>query len=138
MGNNLFGIGIGELIFLAALALIVFGPKRLPEVARTVGRMMQQFRQVVDEAQEEARWLMGEVPLQAGPPPSAWPGSPAAALNSPGSLLPGQLDGAPSPPAERPPEQGAGRRPLPLEHAAPSPEQAAEEEPVPPFSPLAG
>jgi Sec-independent protein translocase protein TatA len=30
MGGELFGIGFGELLFLAILALVVFGPKRIP------------------------------------------------------------------------------------------------------------
>lgn len=40
----MFGIGIQEMAFLAVIALLVFGPKRLPELARTLGRGMAEFR----------------------------------------------------------------------------------------------
>ena len=58
MGGNLFGIGFGELLFLAILALIVFGPKRIPEVARTIGRLLQQVRQATHGVEDEVRQLM--------------------------------------------------------------------------------
>jgi len=60
MGNNLFGIGFGELLFIAILILIVFGPKRIPEVARTIGRLMQQLRQATGEVEDEMRRLVAE------------------------------------------------------------------------------
>ena len=40
MGN----IGTGEIVLLLAIALIVLGPKRLPEVARSMGRGIREFR----------------------------------------------------------------------------------------------
>ncbi len=38
------GIGTGEIILLLAIALIVIGPKKLPEVARTIGRGLAELR----------------------------------------------------------------------------------------------
>ena len=40
-----FGIGPGELIIVLVLALIILGPKRLPEVGRSVGRGMREFKE---------------------------------------------------------------------------------------------
>lgn len=40
----MFGIGIQELGLILVVALLVFGPKRLPELARTLGRGMAEFR----------------------------------------------------------------------------------------------
>jgi len=38
------GLGPTELIFILALALIIFGPKRLPEIARSVGKAIQEVK----------------------------------------------------------------------------------------------
>jgi sec-independent protein translocase protein TatA len=49
-------MGIGNpvhLIFLAAIALVVLGPKRLPEMARSLGDGMRQFRESMENAGEE-------------------------------------------------------------------------------------
>jgi TatA/E family protein of Tat protein translocase len=40
----MFNIGMPELILVFAIALIVFGPKRLPEIGRQLGKAVQQFK----------------------------------------------------------------------------------------------
>lgn len=46
----MFGpLGIPELIFILVLALLVFGPKRLPEIGRTIGRGMSEFRKASND-----------------------------------------------------------------------------------------
>jgi Tat protein translocase TatB subunit len=60
MGSNLFGIGFGELLFLAILLLVVFGPKRIPEIARSVGRFLRDLRQATSGFDREVRqWMSG-------------------------------------------------------------------------------
>lgn len=46
---TLLGIGPGELILIFILALIIFGPQRLPEVARTIGKTINDFRKTSEE-----------------------------------------------------------------------------------------
>lgn len=46
-------IGFGEILILLAVALIVFGPKRLPEMGRTIGRSLREFRRAASEMRAE-------------------------------------------------------------------------------------
>ena len=42
---NFFGIGGGEVVLVLVVALIIWGPKRLPEIARTLGKTMNMLKQ---------------------------------------------------------------------------------------------
>jgi sec-independent protein translocase protein TatA len=46
---DFFGIGFGEILFIIVLALIIFGPGRLPEIARTIGRMTRSLRKTTSD-----------------------------------------------------------------------------------------
>ena len=48
----MFGIGFGELILLLVIALIVFGPEKLPEVAKTLGKFYRQVKDYTDSLRE--------------------------------------------------------------------------------------
>ncbi|MDO8643463.1 MAG: twin-arginine translocase TatA/TatE family subunit [bacterium] len=45
----MFGLGASELILVMALALIFIGPKRLPEIAKTLGKWTRKFKDATDE-----------------------------------------------------------------------------------------
>ena len=55
----MFGIGPLELVVIAIVAVLVFGPDRLPEFARTAGRLLRQVRQMVNNAQNDLRNELG-------------------------------------------------------------------------------
>jgi len=55
----MFGIGPLELGVIAIVAVLVFGPDRLPEFARTAGRLLRQVRQLVNNAQNDLRNELG-------------------------------------------------------------------------------
>ena len=57
----MFGIGMPELILIMALALIVLGPKKLPEIARALGKGLAEFRRATDELKEELRNVEADV-----------------------------------------------------------------------------
>jgi len=49
----MFDIGFSELVVIGLIALIVLGPKRLPEVARTAGRWMGQLRRFIADVKQD-------------------------------------------------------------------------------------
>jgi len=55
-------VGTGEWIVLFVVILIVVGPKRLPEIARTIGRTMEMFRRAADEFKDQIMSMDKEAP----------------------------------------------------------------------------
>jgi TatA/E family protein of Tat protein translocase len=54
-------LGIPELLFIFVLALLVFGPKRLPEMGRMIGKGMAEFRKATNELK---RTINAEIALE--------------------------------------------------------------------------
>jgi len=101
MGGELFGIGFGELLFLAILALVVFGPKRIPEIGRTVGRFLRQVREATAGMDREVQQLLHNETVEgSGEPLAGLPPSPLQFLS--------QSDQAGRPPEDGPSPPTAG------------------------------
>ncbi len=49
----MFNIGPQEILLILIIALVVFGPKRLPELARTMGKSLKEFRRASEGIREE-------------------------------------------------------------------------------------
>jgi sec-independent protein translocase protein TatA len=74
---NIFGIGLPEMAVIAAIALLVFGPKRLPEMGKTLGRTLKGVQSASQEFEKEFRSALRteeEDPLTLTPPSSTAPG----------------------------------------------------------------
>lgn len=61
----MFGLGIPELIIIFVIALLVFGPKKLPDLGKSIGRAMAEFKKASDEFQDTVRSEMKEVEKSA-------------------------------------------------------------------------
>lgn len=51
----MFGIGVPELFLILALALIIFGPGKLPDVGKAFGRTIGEFRKASHELENELK-----------------------------------------------------------------------------------
>ena len=49
----MFGLGFGEILIICGVALLVFGPEHLPELARSLGKTVAEFRRTMDEVKRE-------------------------------------------------------------------------------------
>jgi sec-independent protein translocase protein TatA len=63
-------IGIAGLVVILIVALLVFGPKRLPEMGRSLGRGMREFKESVT-GQDDKPELPARSTDEAPPPPSS-------------------------------------------------------------------
>ena len=55
----MFGIGLPELMVILLVAVVVFGPERLPDLARQAGRFVRQVRNLAHSAQNQLREELG-------------------------------------------------------------------------------
>ncbi|KHD87282.1 MAG: hypothetical protein OM95_15165 [Bdellovibrio sp. ArHS] len=85
----MFGLGMSELIFLGVLALIVIGPKELPELARTLGRFINELKRSTnvlgEELKQQARFdrIDFDEPPKKKTPPSSDSASPTQPSSDP-------------------------------------------------------
>jgi sec-independent protein translocase protein TatA len=63
---NIFGIGLPEMAVIAAIGLLVFGPKRLPELGKTLGRTLRGFQSASQEFEKEFRSAIQSEPTVQG------------------------------------------------------------------------
>jgi sec-independent protein translocase protein TatA len=72
---EIFGIGPGEMLIILALALVIVGPQKLPEIGRNLGRTLGEFKAQTDAM----RSVLTFDPLAA---PAATPAAPAGKLQA--------------------------------------------------------
>jgi TatA/E family protein of Tat protein translocase len=68
----MFGLGFTEILVILVVALLVFGPDRLPELARNLGKGLAEFRRASSDLRRSV--------MEATEEPKPRPATPAAAL----------------------------------------------------------
>src|SRR5881628_1756517 len=66
----MFDIGLQEMLVIGVLALLVFGPSKLPELGRMVGRALREFRRASDEFRSTVETNL-QINEPDPPPPSS-------------------------------------------------------------------
>ena len=57
---NIFGVGLPEIAVITALALVIFGPKRLPELGKSIGKTLRSLQKASSEFENELQNAMSE------------------------------------------------------------------------------
>lgn len=60
-------LGFGEILMILILALLIFGPRRLPEMGRQIGRSLRDFRRAAADIRAEIEEDLDDEPLGPGP-----------------------------------------------------------------------
>ncbi|MBI5558388.1 MAG: twin-arginine translocase TatA/TatE family subunit [Deltaproteobacteria bacterium] len=97
----MFGIGLPEFILILALALIVVGPEKLPDLAKTLAKQFLELKKTANALQQSLRDEMKEADREAARP-EALPGAPHTAAEDK------KEDGHPVIDVEAQPSQPAG------------------------------
>ncbi len=69
-GIPMFGLGGQELILILLIILLLFGAKKLPELARGLGKGMKEFKKAQSEMEEEFKSAADETPKKEKSPSS--------------------------------------------------------------------
>jgi sec-independent protein translocase protein TatA len=120
-------LGVPELIFLFILALLIFGPKKLPELGRTVGKALTEFRRASSELRNVVEDEVREFERQTADAKRQAEESLSAATADLNAVAAGSL-GEAEPEDQAP---GAGRRSTDRDPVAASPGDTAPEKPAP-------
>jgi sec-independent protein translocase protein TatB len=91
-------MSFSETIFLFLLALLVFGPKKLPEIGRQIGKLLNEFRRASNEFKAQIESEISQLDMENHKilPPTAPPAGAMAALSIGPQPVSHELTAAPS------------------------------------------
>ncbi len=99
-------LGLSEMIFIFLLALLIFGPKKMPEIGRQIGRALAEFRRASNEFKAQIETEIQNLETEAGKPE----------ILPPAKAVEGAIPNSPPPvvtatPEEVVPQQAAAKAP---------------------------
>ena len=106
-------VGTPEILLILVIALLLFGPQKLPELGKSLGRAIREFKKASAELQETIEREVEDVSRQVKDQPPPHAASPSSSL----------------PPGAMPPPS------MPTPAPAPTATEAAKNEPPPPVEP---
>lgn len=106
----MFGIGMPELLVIFVIALLVFGPKELPKIGRTIGRAMAEFRRASDDLRDGIQREIDAVEREAAEPAPEPPQAEQTVAASPPDATPAE-PAAPAASDAGPPEEASPSAP---------------------------
>lgn len=117
---NVFGIGLPEMVLILVVALLVFGPKKLPEIGKSLGKALKGFQDASKEFENEFKRQaeMLETP----------PSMEATLETTPVESVPKQLHQSESEPVVEVPVEVVAETSEEVEAAAPTPTTPSSEE----------
>jgi Tat protein translocase TatB subunit len=106
----MLNIGPQELLLILIVALVVVGPQRLPELGRTIGKALREFRKIQDDVKDTIRFDLNDDPEpyvrpRKGPPTPTPDGN-------------GEVTAADEPAAADKPDHGASASPVGVDQPA--------------------
>ncbi len=84
-------LGLSEILFIFVLALLLFGPKKLPEIGRQVGKFLAEFRRAKNEFQSQLQEEMRQLEVEASAKKVAATAPPPMPPAPPGVIASGAL-----------------------------------------------
>jgi sec-independent protein translocase protein TatB len=120
------GMSFSETIFLFVLALIIFGPKKLPEIARQVGKYLNEFKRASNEFKAQIEQEISNLDVEKKTP--SWTHTQAPEGTASRSLNPAATEAvAGEPPASEPVTATLA---APVDENTPAPAAASEPAPA--------
>ena len=80
-------LGFPEMIFLFFLALLIFGPKKLPEVGRQIGKALNEFKRASNEFRSQIESEIANLERETSTPQVLPPAQPPAGAVASGTLI---------------------------------------------------
>ncbi len=71
----MFGLGPGELILIFVAVLLLFGARRLPEIAQGMGKGIREFKKAIKDTSDELKEGIDDNSSSSSKPPNSQPGT---------------------------------------------------------------
>ena len=103
-------LGVSEMIFIFLLALLIFGPRKLPEIGRQIGKFMAEFKRASNEFKSQIEDEIRQIDVQEREkqiaPPAAAPEQTVASSEPTALAAAADAPAEPAPPSSAPGVQG--------------------------------